>query len=101
MTNEDVRRAQQRIADIRNGYSQEVVGAVRPPISAAARLGAPFVVGDRVLERSGGREGDVIDVRVANQSGAIYVWVRFDDGGQFVGPSGDLIPRPRPPAARE
>lgn len=100
MTNDDVRRAQQRIADIRNGYSQEAAGAVRPPITAAARLGAPFAVGDRVFDRRSGREGEVIDVRTADRTGAVSVWVTFDDGGHYVGPADELLARPRPPAAR-
>jgi hypothetical protein len=100
MTNDDVRRAQQRIADIREVFAQDMAGAGRPPITAAARLGAPFAVGDRVFDRRSGREGEVIDVRTVDRTGAVSVWVTFDDGGHFVGPAGDLIARPRPPAAR-
>jgi hypothetical protein len=100
MTNEDVRRAQQRIADMRDVRGRELAASAAPPRAPGGRVGAPVAVGDRVLDLRGGREGEVFDVLPADRARSVRVCVRFDDGGTSIGPASDLVARPKPPEAR-
>jgi hypothetical protein len=100
MTNDDVRRAQQRIADAREQSRAAIDAGAPAPAPAQDRNGAPFVVGDRVLNLRGGAEGEVDRVEVADRSGVAWIWVRFDDGSRSRLTATDLLARPTPPAPR-
>lgn len=100
MTDDDRRRAQQRLADSRELVRQELAAAASPPRAATDRVAPWFAVGDRVLNLRGGQEGEVEDVRPADRDGVAWIWVRFDDGSRSALRAADLIARPKPPGAR-
>jgi hypothetical protein len=101
MTNDEVRRAQQRIADARlaRRREDEAIAAAAP--SGVAGVARPFEVGDRVLDLRSGREGEISEVTPADRTGAVLVWVRFDDGTPGLRDVADLMGRPKRPAARQ
>lgn len=100
MTNDELRRVTQRIADARDTTRRALDASAAPARTATDRIGASFAVGDRVLDLRGGREGEVADVRPADRDGAAGVWVRYDDDSRALRTADDLIARPKPPAAR-
>jgi hypothetical protein len=100
MTNDEVRRAQQRIADAKLARRADLDAAARPPVSAADRVGAPYRAGDRVLDLPSGREGIVDRVGAPDRTGDVMVSVRFDDGALGIRQPADLLARPRPPSSR-
>jgi hypothetical protein len=99
VTDDERRNAQQRIADTRAQIRRELDTRATPSRSATDRIGAPFAVGDRVLNIRGGLEGEVDDVRPTGSDGSAWIWVRYDDGARSALRATDLIARPRPPAA--
>jgi hypothetical protein len=101
MTNDDMRRVQQRIADARLARRREDDAIAAAPTRGAVEGTERFRVGDRVLDLRSGREGDVTDVGPADRTGAILVGVRFSDGSRGLRDVADLMARPTPPAARQ
>lgn len=101
MTNDEVRRAQQRIADARLARRREDEASAAAPSSAAAAGARPFASGDRVLDLRSGREGEIADVGPADRTGAVLFSIRYDDGSRGLRDSADLMARPKPPAARQ
>lgn len=100
MTNDDVRRAQQRIQDIRQVTRDAIDAATQPATVSAPFNNAGLYPGRRVLDRISGREGEVLNVVVSGSTTPTRVYVRLDDGGAIVRLATDLVGRPTPPAAR-
>jgi hypothetical protein len=101
MTNDEVRRAQQRIADARVARRREDEAIAVAAPNAVAGVARPFESGDRVLDLRSGREGEISDVSPPDRSGAVLVGVRFDDGSRGLRDVADLMARPKRPAARQ
>lgn len=100
MTNDELRRAQQRIADARAQRRADVGADARPPAPTMERLAGLFTVGDRVLDLRTGREGDVDAVGLPVGTRPAPIAVRYDDGERAQREPADLLARPRPPAGR-
>jgi hypothetical protein len=100
MTNDDVRLAQQRIAEMREISRGALDLATTPTPAAAAGRVVSWRVGFRALDRVTGREGEVSNVVTSDDGQPARVYIRFDDGGAAVRLASDLVARPRPPAAR-
>lgn len=100
MTNDEVRRAMTRISDARNALRAQVAGAAAGDTAPAPRIGGELLIGDRVLDVRGGREGTVSSVGAPSSSGAVLVNVRLDDGSLLVRTPFDLMRRPTPPGGR-
>jgi hypothetical protein len=100
MTNDEVRRAQQLIADARVARRREddTIAASAP--SGVAGVARPFESGDRVLDLRSGKEGEISDVSPPDRTGAVLVGVLFDDGSRGLRDVADLMGRPKRPAAR-
>lgn len=99
MTNDEVRRAQQRIADAQIARRMELREPERVTGADVGRVGGPFTVGDRVMDLRGGREGVVYALASPGQDSAGRVSVHFDDGSFGWRDPLDLLARPRRPGA--
>lgn len=99
MTNDEVRRAQQRIADQREQRRAGLAPSAPSTAAPANGVGGPFVVGDRVMDLRGGREGVVYALRSSGQDSAASVSIQFDDGSFGWRDPLDLLARPRRPGA--
>lgn len=101
MTNDELRRATQRLNDLREDTRRAVDDAAPASTPSSARVSLSFVQGDRVLDLRGGREGEVVDVGQANNTGQQLLRVKFDDGAYGLRDASDLVRRPSPPAGRK
>lgn len=97
MTNDEARRAQQRIADAQIARRAELREPERIAAADVGRVGGPFAVDDRVMDLRSGREGKVQHVGLPDSGGAPSVFVRFDDGSVGTRDPLDLLARPRRP----
>jgi hypothetical protein len=68
--------------------------------TAATRVGAPYLPGERVFDSVSGQDGAVVACSRASAPGAASVCVRLDDGTSVARQPEQLIGRPTPPVPK-
>lgn len=87
----------ERLRQARAAQSRATLNSLSREGSAAARLGLPFLPGDRVFDTASGFEGVVADCVTTGQTGQLRLCVTLGDGRSVERTVAQLIARPSLP----